>query len=636
MQKHYNYLDIDLDSKNYRRLRAMQGDIKSRYILVSLYSNNLAYDLSNCTVKIYGLKRDKTIFFNNTVIKNAKLGQFEIELTNQALAVAGELKIQILILGTSGEKLTSSAFFIDIGESIIDENAIESSNEFNVFVEGLASLAEYDTYKQQVAEHEMKIKDLEQNGTGFDDATIDGYVLSFLSNGSVVKTINLPKEFEATLSARTITPTTTDQVIASKTLITGEQTIKGDSNLVPSNILRGRNNSRNSIFGVYGTLDPAKRIVGYTGNPYYFGLQVADVARSYHLARVSGHASFQYNDMKGLFTGNVTDANGNCLLDCSGFLSLVLRGIDYEHSPFNGATGTANKTFNPPDIAKLCANSEYLWADDYLDKQIDDDFADIGIPNYRSIKRAAQIANYYYSKGCTIYEYSSSPTSVPNDLCPGDLIFWSKSGSTEGQKSRFKAISHVGVVSRNTERFYQVTGSSSSKGDTVFYSYIKDHLTDISLIVRPLYYPIEDTICPLNVNLLPQYYYDDLDISSSTVKSGVTFASLNSGGFSVKGKPTDSVTFYLYNKTNPVTLTPGTYKLSGTPVHPEVSATGTSLKWGIGIKKVSDASGIAWDRGKGETFTISANTQVYVYFYLSSTLTDTSTFKCVPKLVRIS
>ena len=151
MQKHYNYLDIDLDSKNYRKLRAMQGDTKSRYILVNLYSNNLAYDLSHCTVKIYGLKRDKTIFFNNAVVKNAKLGQFEIELTNQALAVPGELKVQILVLGTDGEKLTSSAFFIDVGESIIDENAIESTNEFGALTESLTKVEEWNGYFEETS-----------------------------------------------------------------------------------------------------------------------------------------------------------------------------------------------------------------------------------------------------------------------------------------------------------------------------------------------------------------------------------------------------------------------------------------------------------------------------------------------------
>ena len=185
MQKHYNYLDIDLDNKNnYRRLNAMQGDIKTRYILVNLYSNNLAYNLSNCTVKIYGLKRDKTIFFNNAVITNAKLGQFEIELTNQALAIAGELKIQILVLGTAGEKLTSSAFFIDVGESIIDENAIESANEFNVFTQAMKDFQKWDgkfkekydgleaEYAENITELGSQIKDntneIEINKTNID------------------------------------------------------------------------------------------------------------------------------------------------------------------------------------------------------------------------------------------------------------------------------------------------------------------------------------------------------------------------------------------------------------------------------------------------------------------------------------
>ena len=51
-----------------------------------------------------------------------------------------------------------------------------------------------------------------------------------------------------TKSATTYTPTTNDQTIASGTYLTGTQTIKGDSNLVASNIKSGV-----SIFGVTGT-----------------------------------------------------------------------------------------------------------------------------------------------------------------------------------------------------------------------------------------------------------------------------------------------------------------------------------------------------------------------------------------------
>ena len=51
-----------------------------------------------------------------------------------------------------------------------------------------------------------------------------------------------------TKSAQTYTPTTTDQTIASGRWLTGAQTIKGDANLVASNIASGV-----SIFGVTGT-----------------------------------------------------------------------------------------------------------------------------------------------------------------------------------------------------------------------------------------------------------------------------------------------------------------------------------------------------------------------------------------------
>lgn len=51
-----------------------------------------------------------------------------------------------------------------------------------------------------------------------------------------------------TQAAQTITPTTTDQTIASGQYLTGTQTIKGDANLVAANIAQGV-----SMFGVSGS-----------------------------------------------------------------------------------------------------------------------------------------------------------------------------------------------------------------------------------------------------------------------------------------------------------------------------------------------------------------------------------------------
>ena len=63
-------------------------------------------------------------------------------------------------------------------------------------------------------------------------------------NSSVSLTANI-----TTKAAATITPTTTDQTIASGTYLTGTQTIEGDADLVGSNILSTAN-----IFGVQGTV----------------------------------------------------------------------------------------------------------------------------------------------------------------------------------------------------------------------------------------------------------------------------------------------------------------------------------------------------------------------------------------------
>ena len=65
------------------------------------------------------------------------------------------------------------------------------------------------------------------------------------STGTTTKTLQL-----STQGATTFTPTTTDQTIAAGKYTTGAQTIKGDANLVASNIAEGV-----TIFGVEGTFE---------------------------------------------------------------------------------------------------------------------------------------------------------------------------------------------------------------------------------------------------------------------------------------------------------------------------------------------------------------------------------------------
>ena len=87
------------------------------------------------------------------------------------------------------------------------------------------------------------------------EGTIVGKTSSDVTTSDNVVTIpagnysaQVQKTVGTTQAAQTITPTTSDQTIASGKYLTGAQTIKGDANLVPSNIADGV-----TIFGVEGT-----------------------------------------------------------------------------------------------------------------------------------------------------------------------------------------------------------------------------------------------------------------------------------------------------------------------------------------------------------------------------------------------
>lgn len=81
------------------------------------------------------------------------------------------------------------------------------------------------------------------SATGEVTATSSVATAGWLNTGTSTDSLQL-----TTQAAQTITPGTTDQSIAAGKYLTGAQTIKGDSNLVASNIVDGV-----SIFGVTGT-----------------------------------------------------------------------------------------------------------------------------------------------------------------------------------------------------------------------------------------------------------------------------------------------------------------------------------------------------------------------------------------------
>ena len=151
-------IKLDINKNLYEKIKAKQGDKKSRFFLFQLLDGSMPFNLENRSVRAYMLKPDSTEVFNDLIINNRNTGHCTLELTNQVLAVAGIVKIELMII-ENDKKITSSIFELQVDKSINSENSIVSTNEFNALLNGLASLSEYDNYKEKA----KKVPELEEN-----------------------------------------------------------------------------------------------------------------------------------------------------------------------------------------------------------------------------------------------------------------------------------------------------------------------------------------------------------------------------------------------------------------------------------------------------------------------------------------
>lgn len=134
MAKTYNVLTIEVKEPIADIITAKQGDTNSRFLDVYLKDNGRPINLTGNEVKLYGKKQDGKVIFNNGEITDAINGRCQFELTSQALAVAGELKLEISIWQNNERTLTTQTFKVFVVPRVGNDRAIESSNEFGALL----------------------------------------------------------------------------------------------------------------------------------------------------------------------------------------------------------------------------------------------------------------------------------------------------------------------------------------------------------------------------------------------------------------------------------------------------------------------------------------------------------------------
>jgi hypothetical protein len=134
MAQVYKKLEIDVNKEVTSIITAVQNDAKSRYLDIILLDGSTPINLTGHEVRIYGKKADGTEFYNDGIITSATAGRCQFELTSQALAVAQDLEVQIILFKNNVEVLSTQPFKIHIVKSLISAGAVESSNEYGSLV----------------------------------------------------------------------------------------------------------------------------------------------------------------------------------------------------------------------------------------------------------------------------------------------------------------------------------------------------------------------------------------------------------------------------------------------------------------------------------------------------------------------
>lgn len=140
---HTDYKRVEINSDELIELKAIEHDLKSRFVLFQFISNNVPINLSDCNVRVYAINSKRNKVFNNLTLVDPLIGKARLELTD-AFLKWGKTIYQLKIYSTNGERLSSNIFSLEVGQDLIDGNYIESTNEFTALEDALKAVDNID------------------------------------------------------------------------------------------------------------------------------------------------------------------------------------------------------------------------------------------------------------------------------------------------------------------------------------------------------------------------------------------------------------------------------------------------------------------------------------------------------------
>ena len=144
LKQDIHYLTLDLHKGTSDEVRFKQGDHESRILEVTLMAHDRFVDLNNARVDLWVYKSDDKLAVKqcDTDVDSSIV---RVALTRQMLAIMPSIRCEFVITYDDNSVLTFPYFDIDLDQSIVDEQRVVSSDEFNLFFYALSRMENWIT-----------------------------------------------------------------------------------------------------------------------------------------------------------------------------------------------------------------------------------------------------------------------------------------------------------------------------------------------------------------------------------------------------------------------------------------------------------------------------------------------------------
>lgn len=138
-------IQLDVKKKNYNIpiINIVSGDTGSNKFVIKIADNYQPFLLANTSVKLVFLKPDGKTVFQDAVVKDTN-GVIEAILSSQAIAAIGTVWVELVVYGQTGERLTTTQFSFKVSEGLLNENTVQSTNEFSALTRAISEVNKWD------------------------------------------------------------------------------------------------------------------------------------------------------------------------------------------------------------------------------------------------------------------------------------------------------------------------------------------------------------------------------------------------------------------------------------------------------------------------------------------------------------